>query len=1107
MSNFNFLKEEKQFESFAEIAITAEKLYNINTNVCVSTCRQAMEFAIKWVYSVDSEIKKPSQETLAVLMSSKDFEDVMNEETLKRMNFIRKLGNVAIHDPTRQYSKKEAELALENLFYICDDVVYLYSKSQDSNNDRKFDKNILNREKIEPNNVPQQVPDINLEELIKENEALKVELTSRRKEHEKTHVPKPVDLSEWDTRKIYIDTILREVGWKEGTNWINEEEVSGMPNKSELGYVDYVLIGDNGVPLAIIEAKRTSVDPNVGEQQARLYAGLLEEKFGQMPIIFLTNGFDTEIIDNRYPKRKVSGIYSKRDLEKQFNKISSMESLETVQINDDISGRYYQKEAITKVCEAFEDNKRKVLLVMATGSGKTRTVISLVDVLSRKKWIKNILFLADRTSLVKQAEKAFKDAFGADAPTTNLVSSNDKLINRYVFSTYQTMINLIDTKKDDEGGKLFSCGHFDLIIVDEAHRSIYNKYKEIFSYFDSLLVGLTATPKDEIDFNTYNSFQLENGFPTFGYGLEKAVEDGYLVDYRSIETRLKFLEEGITYDKLSEEEKEQYEEKFGIGDDIPDKIENSALNEWVFNKNTIIEVLNILMTKGIKIEEDSKIGKTIIFAKNRRHANKIDEIFREQFPNLVDYTRVIDYSINYADSLIEDFKDDNKLPQIAISIDMLDTGIDVPSCVNLVFFKKVMSKAKFWQMIGRGTRLCSGLLNGEDKKEFYIFDFCGNFEYFRMGRPGKEGHIAKSIQERIFSLKLDICYQLQNVDRSTEFVEDYYVNLLHELANKVKELNRNNFIVRQYLKYVEKYSDVNSYSNLTEATLKDIKDNVAHLVDKYDDSISALRFDTLIFSMEFSSLAGVKNNKIKNMIYGKLNGLLNVQNIPIIDSNKDYIRRILSNDSLSRAGIEDLEKLREKLRDLMDYIPETEKVYYNTSFEDEIISMEVHEPDFTNNNYLDDYQARAESYIKEHNNEDVIKKLHTNMPLSKSDIKKLEKIMWEEIGTKKDYQNEIGAESLGVFVRKITGLDMNAAKKAFSKYLDESSLNANQIHFVNKIVEYVVEKGILEDKKILQMSPFSDRGSFADLFDTSTFMGIIGVIDNINNNAGFGGMS
>ena len=1103
MSNFNFLKEEKQFESFAETAITAEKLYNINTNVCVSTCRQAMEFAIKWVYSIDSEIKKPSQETLAVLMSSKDFEDVMNEETLKRMNFIRKLGNVAIHDPTRQYSKKEAELALENLFYICDDVVYLYSKSQNPNNDRKFDKNILNRQEIKSNDVSQQVSDINLEKLIKENEALKDELTNRRKEHEKSYIPKPIDLSEWDTRKIYIDTMLREVGWLENKNWINEYELKGMSNKSEVGFADYVLFGDDGLPLAVIEAKRTSKDTAIGEQQAILYANLLEEKFGKRPIIFLTNGFDTDIIDNHYPKRKVSGIYSKRDLEKEFNKFSSMESLKNITINDNITNRYYQKEAIKRVCEDFSDNKRKVLLVMATGSGKTRTVISLVDVLTRKKWIKNILFLADRTSLVKQAEKAFKDAFGADAPTTNLVTSSDKLINRYVFSTYQTMINLIDIKKDDEGGKLFSCGHFDLIIVDEAHRSIYNKYKEIFSYFDSLLVGLTATPKDDIDFNTYNSFQLENGYPTYGYSLEQAVTDKFLVNYSSIETRLKFLEDGIVYDDLSEEEKEEYEEKFGIDGEIPDKIESSALNKWVFNKNTIREVLNILMDKGIKIEEDSKIGKTIIFAKNRKHAQAIDEVFREQFPKLVDYTRVIDYSINYADTIIDDFKDDRKLPQIAISIDMLDTGIDVPSCVNLVFFKKVMSKAKFWQMIGRGTRLCPGLLNGEDKKEFFIFDFCGNFEYFRMGGPGKEGHIAKSIQERIFSLKVDICYELQNVDRSTEFVENYYTNLKNELAEKVKELNRDNFIVRQYLRYVEKYSEVNSYSNLTDFTVKELKDNIAHLVEKYDDDISALRFDTLIFSMEFFSIVGIKNNKVKNIIYGKLKSLLNISNIPAIDENKDYIRNILSSDFLTSAGVEDLEKLREKLRGLMNYIIYEPGPIFTTAFEDEVTNMEIREPDYFINNYLDDYQARVASYIKENSDEDVIKKLHTNMPLSKTDIKRLEEIVWKEIGTKEDYQKEMGKESLSVFVRKITGLNMNAAKKAFSKYLDESSLNANQIHFVNKIVEYIVEKGILEDKKILQMSPFSDRGSFADLFDTSTFMGIIGVIDNINGNAGY----
>ncbi len=284
----------------------------------------------------------------------------------------------------------------------------------------------------------------------------------------------------------------------------------------------------------------------------------------------------------------------------------------------------------------------------------------------------------------------------------------------------------------------FTCGHFDLVICDEAHRSVYNKYRDIFNYFDAPLVGLTATPKDEIDKNTYEIFELENGVPTYGYELAQAVKDGYLVDFLSVETKLKFIEQGIVYDELSDEDKQAYEDTFeDENGELPERIASSALNEWIFNEDTIRQVLNTLMTHGLTIDYGSKLGKTIIFAKNHTHAEKILAVFNKEYPHLLGFAKVIDNYMTYAQSAIDEFSDPKKLPQIAISVDMLDTGIDVPEVLNLVFFKKVMSKAKFWQMIGRGTRLCPGLMDGKDKDKFYIFDFCGNFEFFRMnkGRP------------------------------------------------------------------------------------------------------------------------------------------------------------------------------------------------------------------------------------------------------------------------------------------------------------------------------------------------------------------------------------
>ena len=709
MTNFDFLKSEPKFNSFADIAVSAEKIFSIDYAASVLNCRRAMEFAIRWMYSVDRSLVMPWDDKLVSLINTDEFRGIVDADLLRRMDFIRKMGNLAAHTG-RKITKEQAALCLENLYIFFDFVAYCYA---DSYTEGTFDPRLIEQQENAPEPVVNPEMELKLEELMRENAALREELTSRREKQQQTYIPKPLDISEYKTRKIYIDTMLEDAGWIEGKNWINEYEIPGMPNKSETGYADYVLLGDDGRVLAVIEAKKTCLDVAKGRQQAKLYADLIAKKQGRRPVVFLTNGFDTHIIDNQYPERKVAVVYSKRDLEKLFNLQAMRSSLKYIKVDKSIAGRYYQEAAIKAVCDSFgTKNRRKVLLVMATGSGKTRTVIALCKVLLEQGWVKNILFLADRNSLVTQAKRNFVNLF-PDLSVTNLCEEKDNYQAHGVFSTYQTMMNCIDSVHDEDG-KLFSCGHFDLVICDEAHRSIYNKYKDIFNYFDAPLVGLTATPKDEIDKNTYSIFELQDGVPTYGYDLAQAVQDGYLVDFMSVETSLKFIQQGIVYDELSEEDKQAYEDTFeDENGELPESIASSALNEWIFNEDTIREVLHVLMTNGLKIDYGNKIGKTIIFAKNHRHAEKILEVFGKEYPSLNGYAKVIDNYTTYAHSAIDEFSDPQKMPQIAISVDMLDTGIDVPEVLNLVFFKKVMSKAKFWQMIGRGTRLCPGLLDGE----------------------------------------------------------------------------------------------------------------------------------------------------------------------------------------------------------------------------------------------------------------------------------------------------------------------------------------------------------------------------------------------------------
>ena len=1095
MTNFDFLLSDPQFGSFADSAVAAEKIYSIDPGACVMNCRRALEAAVKWMYSVDGALVMPYDDRLASLVDAGDFRDIVGDDLWRRLKYIRQTGNIAAHTG-QKLSPAQALLCLENLWYFMDFIACCYGADYTPG---RFDPELPEKAGEGSPLLRESPPGPELAALMEENAALRAELTARREARRENYTPKPLDLSEYKTRKLYIDAMLIDAGWTEGRDWLNEVELPGMPNKGEVGYADYVLYDDTHRPLAVIEAKRTCTDPAKGRQQAKLYADILEKQCGRRPVIFLTNGFDTRIDDGAYPERKVAAIYSKRDLEKLFNLRSMRSSLKYVQVDRGIAGRYYQEGAIKAVCQAFgEKNRRKALLVMATGSGKTRTVIALVKVLLERGWIKNVLFLADRNSLVTQAKRSFVNLL-PDLSVTNLCEEKDNYAARCVFSTYQTMMNCIDTVEDDEG-KLFTVGHFDLIICDEAHRSIYNKFRDIFTYFDAPLVGLTATPKDEIDKNTYEEFELESGVPTYGYDLAQAVKDGFLVDFLTVESKLKFLTEGITYEDLPEEEKAEYEATFtDENGELPDKIESSALNEWLFNEDTIRLALDLLMTNGLKIDYGEKLGKTIIFAKNHRHAEKILEVFGKEYPHLPGYAKVIDNYMTYAQSAIDEFSDPGKLPQIAISVDMLDTGIDVPEVLNLMFFKKVMSKAKFWQMIGRGTRLCDGLMDGENKSKFYIFDLCGNFEFFRMSK-GKASVNQMALQSAVFYLKAQIIYKLQDLDYQTEELIPFREKLVQEMLEKVRQLDRGSFAVKQHLRYVEKFSAPESYLALSYEDTLHLRDEVSPLLLPDEDESSAVRFDALMYGIELAYLVDKTYKKARKDLVKKVGAVASVANIPEIQAQSELIDKILHTDYLENAGINEFEYIRECLRGLMKYLPHGGEIY-NTNFTDDILSVEWNESELDNDD-LNNYKAKAEFYIRQHQDSPAIAKLRSNIPLTEGDVKELENILWSQIGSRQDYETQVGKKPLGEFVREIVGLDMKAAKEAFAKYLDETYLDSRQIYFVNQIIEYIVHNGILKDLSVLQEPPFTDKGSIVEVFtDLSLWAGIKSVIDKINANA------
>ncbi|VHZ27687.1 type i restriction enzyme r subunit [Clostridioides difficile] len=1087
MGNFDFLQKKKNFNSFNTACLEAEKSILVSPSTCATITRRALELAVKWLYANDSDLVLPYQDNLSTLIHNNSFIELIDYDMLPLLKYIVKLGNLSVHT-SANIERGEAILSLNNLHQFVSWIDYCYS---DEYTAEDFNEDLLLHGE-EKRTIPDELKNLyerlsskdkKLEEVIKENEELRKSLTEKRKVNTVNYDFKIDEVSEFETRKRYINIELKLAGWEFGKDIWEEIEVQGMPNESGVGYVDYVLYGENGKPLAVVEAKRTSKDPKIGQQQAKLYADCLEKRYSQRPVIFLTNGFDMYIWDD-YSDRKVYGFYKKSELQLMIDRRKSKKSLSSVTINDEISNRYYQKEAIRAVCEALENKQRKTLLVCATGTGKTRIAISIVDVLSRHNWIKNILFLADRKALVKQAKKSFTKLL-PNLALCNLLDSKDSPEDaRMIFSTYPTMMNAIDDTKSKDGKRLFTPGHFDLIIIDESHRSIYKKYKSIFDYFDSYLMGLTATPKDEIDKNTYSVFDMENGVPTYAYEYNKAVEDGYLVDYTSIEFKTKIMEDGIKYDELSDEEKEEYENTFNDDESIGDEIGNNAVNEWLFNSDTIDLVLNKLMTEGLKIEGEEKIGKTIIFAKNTKHARAIVERFNKLYPKYGgNFVKAVDYSINYVDSIIDDFSDKNKLPQIAVSVDMLDTGIDIPEILNLVFFKKVRSKTKFWQMIGRGTRLCPDLLGVDmDKERFLIFDFCNNFEFFKFNPKGFEGNKTETLTEKLFNIKVSMVKELQDI----KYIEGEYAELrkelLEELITSVKALNEDSYIVRMNLSYVHKYKNENVWSNIGAVAQNEIREYISPLITSYSDDELAKRFDVVMYNIQLAYLQNNNASKGIRHVMATAEKLSKLGTIPQIQQQKYTIEKAMTEDFWEDSDIFEVEEVRISLRELIKYLEKSSQKIYYTSFEDMIVAEDRNDSVYNANN-LKNYKKKVEYYLNSHKDELAIFKLRNNKKITKQDVETLEEILLKQLGNCDDYKKEFGDTPVSQLVRRLVGLDREAANEAFSEFLNNKSFNTKQIHFVKLIVDYVVKNGFIEDNKVLMEDPFRTVGSIIDLFE------------------------
>ena len=1118
MTNFSFLKEKTTYALFAPACIEAERIFAASPAMCAVGCRKALELAVKWVYAADTSMEMPYRDNLQSLLHEPSFRFAVDRNTWGKLPFIVKLGNEAVHTG-HNIQKGDALLCLQSLFEFVQWIDYCYGTAYQ---ERKFDPARIPAEKIavDVKKIKEQESLLDekqaeIEKLRKQIEEMSACFTAEKDQHKKERTFQSEDLSEFATRKRFIDVDLRDAGWHlEGVDADVqvEYEVDGMAgNVGQKGYADYVLFGKDGLPLAVVEAKRASKDPNNGWKQAVLYADCLERKFGRRPMIFITNGFETYYWDDQTsPKRQVSGIFSKNDLQKLMNRRTERLKLETVPISDKITDRYYQKEAIRAVCGQIEKGFRKHLLVMATGTGKTRTASSLTDVLSRGKYVTNILFLADRTALVKQAKDDFKN-YLPDMSLCNLCTNKDDRNARIVFSTYPTMLNAIDDTKTKDGQRLFTPAHFDLIIIDESHRSIFKKYRAIFQYFDAILMGLTATPKTDVDRNTYDFFEMEHGVPTYAYDYETAVyQDKVLVPYYNYEVKTKFLEEGITYDDLSEEDKARYEDDFTEDGVMPKFIPSAALNQFVFNEKTVDQVLQDLMERGIHVAGGDRLGKTIIFAQNKRHAQFIVDRFNALYPQYHgNFAQRVVCDDSYAQTVIEDFKIPEKAPHIAVSVDMMDTGIDVPECVNLVFFKKVRSKAKFWQMIGRGTRLCKGLscidqIDGEytDKRRFLIFDYCGNFEYFRQHKEGYETRETKTLSENIFGKQVRLMMALQESTFADEDYQAWRKELAETCHGQVANLKRELIAVKMRLRYVEKYQKEDAFAHISDLDKGELEREIAPLVFLDDPDEFAKRFDNFMYGLMLAHLEQMPSFKYAKKQLCDMAVLLEKKvTIPQIKEKLPLIREIGTDAFWEAKDLLLFEKVRKELRDLIQFLDEGEKKHQIITKLTDPVTEQQEGVQMEAAYDFEDYRAKVNRYVNDHGDTLAIHKLTHNIPLSQGDYQELERILTSELGSREDYVREFGDTPFGLLIRKIAKLDHEAAMAAFSAFINDQSLNQKQIAFVHKVIQHIELNGYMENPAELTKPPFDKPISFLKLFDAKTRKELVDTINTVRENA------
>ena len=1072
MKNFDYILQVAEhvpgFKRLHEYCDMAESLQTTFPEASANSARKALEWLVKNMLKM-KDVEVGERDQLNDLLHKPETYAFINHDYRldDDIRLVQKIGNSASHDGAEPVKRVKAFRCLRALYNVVAGFMYRWGAMKVIN---PFDATLipqtLGGPVVTTSPAPQVEPDV-VDSVPKENV-----------EHPQTpEIPQESLASEAITRKYLIDYMLIEAGWDilevkgdiQGGKACIEIEVDGMPNASGKGYADYVLFSRGGKPLAVIEAKATTHEVGEGRRQAILYADLLERKYGVRPVIYYTNGFKTMVIDGMgYMDRPVYSFHSMDDLERLIQKRGRSE-IRDLRINEAITNRPYQQTAIKSIVEWLNQKHRRGLLVLATGTGKTRVSISLCDILMRNDWVKNVLFLADRTALVNQAHKNY-EALLPDVSMAVLSEEKEPDMQaRIMFSTYQTMINYIDKEE-----KKFSVGRFDLIIIDEAHRSVFGRYGAIFNYFDSLLIGLTATPRDEIDRSTYELLQMDNGEPNFSYDLEEAVADGYLIPYETLQYHSKIMDSGIKWDDLPKEQQDKLEEVWtyekalaGMGDDeeYHRDIESKEIFSYLINNDTIDKVLQELMNKGLKVNSGEEIGKSIIFAMNHLHAEQIVKRFRELYPEKGEkYCQLIDNYVKYSNALILDFGEPEKMPQIAVSVDMLDTGVDVPSILNLVFFKRVKSKIKFMQMIGRGTRLCPGVFGDKDKEKFYIFDWCNNFEYFSVHSDGAEPVIVKSLTERLFSLRLDIALALQSAEHQEREEDKKLHDELKEILHaQVDSLSMARIDVREKIESIEPYRNKESWVCLSEVDVAKLK-NIASLLPRPSENEAAKKFDVLMLHLQLEKVDSTVNAdkaKVSVMTLAKL--LEEKATIPLVRTRLNTIREVQAVEFWETSTIDRLERVRKELRDLIQLLEGNRN---DKKFIIDIEDTTSSDADAARVQLRATYKQRVIEYLANNTGNPTLAKIQNFEQLTTSDINELQRVFWEELGTREEY-NEMTLgkrynNNVAAFIRVINGIDRKKALEKYAEFIKGTDLNSEQEQYLKNILDYISVNGDIQ---------------------------------------------